>query len=69
VNHRPVIDCQDCQFYRPQASFVDAYKDFERNAPREPVMKSLLDLRKEETHVQENEMELQIELLMTEQQV
>ena len=69
MNHRPSINnyCPDCLHYRPQASFVDAYKEFDRAPPREPLMKSLLDLRKEETRVQENEMELQLELLMTEQ--
>jgi hypothetical protein len=60
-------DCQSCLHYRPQSSFVDAYKDFDRSAPREPVMKSLLELRKEETRLQENEMELQVELMMTDQ--
>ena len=68
MNHRPSISyCPDCLHYQPQASFVDAYKEFDRAPPREPLMKSLLDLRKEETRVQENEMELQLELLMTEQ--
>jgi hypothetical protein len=60
-------DCQSCQNYRPQTSFVDAYKEFDANAPRLQVMKSLLELRKEETHLQENEMELQLALLTTEQ--
>jgi hypothetical protein len=67
--HDNSSSCESCQYYRPQASFVDAYKDFDRNPPREPLMKSLLELRKDETHLQENEMELQLELLMTEQRL
>jgi hypothetical protein len=65
----PSADCASCLYYRPQTSFVDAYKAFDRSPPRAPIAKVLLDLRKEETKVQENEMELQIELLRTEQKV
>src|SRR5258706_379801 len=60
-------DCELCQHYRPQTSFVDSYKLFDPSPPRTPIMKSLLEIRKEETRAQENEMELQIELLRTDQ--
>src|SRR5690348_9729566 len=56
-------ECTQCQHYRPQASYVDLYKAFDRAQPRTPVMESLGEIRKEETGVLEQEVELLFELV------
>src|ERR1700693_1601796 len=49
------VQCEMCQHYRPQTSFIDAYKQFDQSSPRGPIMKSLLEVRKEETKALEGE--------------
>lgn len=56
-------NCERCQYYRPQISFVDAWKRLDRSGPRKEIMESLKEVREGETEALENEVELLFELV------
>lgn len=60
-----MANCESCQHYRPQVSFVDAWKHFDDSGPRKEIMQSLKEVRQEETKTLENEVELLFELVKT----
>src|SRR5262245_8622216 len=61
------VDCSSCQHYRPQCSYVDLYKSYDPSAPRTPLMEALKAVRKQETEVLEQEVELLLELTRAEE--
>jgi hypothetical protein len=63
----PRVDCEQCQHYRTQASFVDAHKVYDRGAPRKPIMEALKSVREEETDLLGQEAELVFELFRVEE--
>ncbi len=56
--------CLNCQYYRPQTAFVDAYKENIGSGIYGPIIEILKDVQKEETRVLESEVELQFELVV-----
>lgn len=56
-------ECELCLHYRPQASFVDVYKEHLGPGTLQPVMQALLAMRKEETQVLESELEWQLQVI------
>lgn len=56
-------NCETCQHYRPQVSFVDTWKRSDEDLPRKAVVESLREVRKAETEALESEVELLFELV------